>query len=517
MGLLPGRGARDDLAWERGEVQGRPASWCAGGDGPPVVFLHGWALGNRTYRDVVRQLTSRRCRVVAPDLPGFGGTAALPELTLEALGAWVDELMATVGIDEPALVIGHSFGGGVAIKLAHAHPERIRYLVLLNSLGTTDVERPLWSWVFHFSQELLPRPKNVDVLQAVTGDVIGNVLRHPLGLWRTSELARRADLTGELADLRARGVPMLAITTEGDGVIPQAAFEALCAAVGTEGRVVPGRHSWLLADPDHFGEVLANVVEVQVADHRSATALSRAAEVSRLLAGTKVPTALVDEAAPLWLLSEEPAVLAGDLALCHPPLGPGEVRAVARAIEGSAAVRLTVVAADRPGLLADSAAVLAGQDIAVTHASAVTWPEAGLALHALIVVPEDPLDVDGWTRVGADLQAMGAAGSAPAPDFEPAGDAVVTVHGPTADRSLVRIGAPDQLGLFWAICRWFADHDVSIESVHATTVDGTAEDTFVVTGPCDADDLGAHLSRPALRWLRQRRRTLRLVEAASDG
>jgi predicted amino acid-binding ACT domain protein len=388
----------------------------------------------------------------------------------------------------------------------------VRYLVLLNSVGTADVSRPLWSWAYHFSRELLPRPRNVDLLQAISGDVVGNVLRHPLGLWQTSELARRADLTRELADLRAGAVPMLALTTDGDGVIPHVAFDALCAAVGTEGRVVPGRHSWLLADPAHFGQVLANVVEVQVAEHRSVHAVTRAEEVARLLAETEVPRSLVDEAAPLWLLSEEPAVLAGDLALCHPPLAAGEVRAVARSIEASSAVRLTVVAADRPGLLADSAAVLAGRDITITHASAVTWPGAGLAMHALIVVPEDALDDAAWTRIGVDLKAMEARGSVPAPAFEPRGDAIVSVHGPTTERSLVRVTAVDQVGLLWAICRWFADHGVSIESVHATTVDGSAEDTFVVTGACDADDLAEHLSRPALKWLRERQRGLRLLE-----
>src|SRR5207302_3307749 len=58
----------------------------------------------------------------------------------------------------------------------------------------------------------------------------------------------------------------------------------------------------------------------------------------------------------LWLMSAAPAVLAGDLALCHPKLRRDEVRAVARSIAGSDRVRLTVVAADRPGLLADSGA-----------------------------------------------------------------------------------------------------------------------------------------------------------------
>ena len=48
---------------------------------------------------------------------------------------------------------------------------------------------------------------------------------------------------------------------EGDGIIPRASFDALCAAVGSAGTVVPGRHSWLLADPDSFGEVLANSVD----------------------------------------------------------------------------------------------------------------------------------------------------------------------------------------------------------------------------------------------------------------
>ena len=46
--------------------------------------------------------------------------------------------MSRVGIDQPALVIGHSFGGGVAIKLARGHVERIRYLVLLNAKGVDE-------------------------------------------------------------------------------------------------------------------------------------------------------------------------------------------------------------------------------------------------------------------------------------------------------------------------------------------------------------------------------------------
>ena len=43
-----------------------------------VVLLHGWALGQHTYRSVIDAIASQDCRVIAPSLPGFGGTPALP-------------------------------------------------------------------------------------------------------------------------------------------------------------------------------------------------------------------------------------------------------------------------------------------------------------------------------------------------------------------------------------------------------------------------------------------------------
>ena len=106
----------------------------------PVLFLHGWGLGHRAYRRALRRLTARGCRVYAPAMPGFGGTADLPprERSVAGYADWVADFLAEVGVDEPAFVLGHSFGGGVAIRLAHDHPELVRYLVLLNSVGTAS-------------------------------------------------------------------------------------------------------------------------------------------------------------------------------------------------------------------------------------------------------------------------------------------------------------------------------------------------------------------------------------------
>jgi pimeloyl-ACP methyl ester carboxylesterase len=135
----PLRSSSDALTWHKIDVEGRAARYGVGGEpeGAPVLFLHGWALGSRSYKRAIRRLTTRGCRVYAPAMPSFGGTTDLPSDRMDIGGyaAWVDAFLTAVGVDEPALVIGHSFGGGVAIKLAQTHPERVGYLVLLNSVG----------------------------------------------------------------------------------------------------------------------------------------------------------------------------------------------------------------------------------------------------------------------------------------------------------------------------------------------------------------------------------------------
>src|SRR3954463_14283815 len=126
------------FAWRRTWVDNRPALYgVAGGDGMPVVFLHGWALGSRSYRRSIDRLVAQGCPVYAPALPGFGGTPDLPRRRFSFAGYadWVDGFPDAVGVEEKVLLIGHSFGGGVAIKAAHRLPNRVNRLVLINSVG----------------------------------------------------------------------------------------------------------------------------------------------------------------------------------------------------------------------------------------------------------------------------------------------------------------------------------------------------------------------------------------------
>ncbi len=104
------------------------------GRGEPVLLLHGFGGSVYSWREVLPEL-ARRHRVVAIDLYGFGWTDR-PE-TLEpyardgqvqlALGA-----LDALGIDR-AHVMGHSYGGALAMTLAATRPERVRSLVLVDA------------------------------------------------------------------------------------------------------------------------------------------------------------------------------------------------------------------------------------------------------------------------------------------------------------------------------------------------------------------------------------------------
>jgi len=515
-GGSPGPADDPELRWRTTAVQGRRAQYGIGGTGLPVVFLHGWGLGHRAYRSALRELMVCGCRVYAPSLPGFGGTADLPrgQRTIEGYATWVDAFLDTVGLIEPALVVGHSFGGGVATRLAFDRPQRVRYLVLVNSVGGgfrwTSSGRgvrqqsgvPAWASGFGLVRELMSGPDGYRVVEAMSADALGNLIRNPVALAEIGLLARFADLTAELAELGRRELPVLVLTSGDDGVIPLASFDALCAAIGTERTVLDGGHSWLLARPSAFAEVLENIVQIH-ADEDEAVGLTTTAEqLRRLLRHTTVPArsvkALVRGAAPLWLMSEPPAALAGDLALCHPPLAGGEVRAVARPSADAAVHRLTVVAADRPGLLADTAAAVAAEGLSVRSASAATWDD--LALHAMTIRARGSVD---WDALGERLrrEVNGSERAAVRPRFRPTGPARVQLTGVAPGRSIVKVTAPDGLGLLESVARWLSDHGVSIEAARITTRAGTAVDTFLVRGAIDAGELANALS-PARRRAR---------------
>ncbi len=221
--------------------------------------------------------------------------------------------------------------------------------------------------------------------------------------------------------------------------------------------------------------------------------MATVAQLRKGLAATTVPDdvakALIAGASPLWLSSDSAPLLAEDLALCYPELNPAEVRA--RAVAADGGWRLTVVAHDRTGLLADTAEILASADYCVRSASVATWRKLNLALHAITVSGPAPTD-EALDQMGAALRAANG-GTRPGVSFTPVGRAYVQKTGDANGDPMISVVAPDQRGLLAAICRWFAEADASIEAAWITGEE-EANDVFVVRGDVDVADLERRLS-----------------------
>lgn len=256
------------VQWTSVVVDGHRVAYGVTGSGPPALFLHGWGLGPHAYSRPMLAMAAAGCRVYAPALPGFGGTHELKtaDRSFVGYGAWTGRFLDAVGVDHVALAAGHSFGGGVATAFVHADRKRASSLLLANAVGgptwadfpddlRTMVQRPVWDWVHHLSADVMTSPGLVRLLPTLIEDFVPNLIKNPLGMFRTGEFIRRADLLAEIGDIAAAGMPVVVVWSDRDRLVPRSAFDDIRHAAGVDGVVVEGRHTWLISDPVRFGEL----------------------------------------------------------------------------------------------------------------------------------------------------------------------------------------------------------------------------------------------------------------------
>jgi pimeloyl-ACP methyl ester carboxylesterase len=116
------------------ELAGISTAVLEGGEGPPVIFLHGPGEFGAKWMRVIPDLV-RTNRVIAPDLPGHGASG-VPDGALDAgrVLAWLDELVERT-CDSPPVLVGHLLGGAIAARYASEYTDRLSGLVLVGSLG----------------------------------------------------------------------------------------------------------------------------------------------------------------------------------------------------------------------------------------------------------------------------------------------------------------------------------------------------------------------------------------------
>ncbi|MGH3713425.1 MAG: alpha/beta fold hydrolase [Micromonosporaceae bacterium] len=104
-----------------------------GGDGPPIVLLHGLGEFAAVWTRVIPALAEHH-RVIVPDLPGHGASTASGRLDADTVTAWVDALIDQTCRSKPVLA-GHLLGGSIAARYAADHSDRLAHLVLVDTLG----------------------------------------------------------------------------------------------------------------------------------------------------------------------------------------------------------------------------------------------------------------------------------------------------------------------------------------------------------------------------------------------
>ena len=136
-----------------GDLKVRYLDW--GGDGPPLLALHGLASSAHWY-DIVAPLLRDRYRLIAPDQRGHGQTTNAPSgYDWKTLSDDLAGLLDHIGLDEVALM-GHSWGGNVATNFAANFPGRVKRLIMIEGGFLDGRLFPGATWE-SFSQRVRPR------------------------------------------------------------------------------------------------------------------------------------------------------------------------------------------------------------------------------------------------------------------------------------------------------------------------------------------------------------------------
>lgn len=139
------------------------------GEGFPFLILHGWGGSSSSWNVVQDILSKKDYKVISIDLPGFGKTPS-PQAPwgIKDYSNLVLNFIEKLNLGK-IILLGHSFGGRISIKLASLYPEKFKFLILCDSAGIKR-EYNFWQTIifsfaqfgnFLFSKKLLRRFKDI--------------------------------------------------------------------------------------------------------------------------------------------------------------------------------------------------------------------------------------------------------------------------------------------------------------------------------------------------------------------
>ena len=228
------------------------------GEGPIVVFLHGLVGLNEHWHRVVNSISDRvRCVTLEMPLLQLRGV----DCSISAVSAMTMQFLDKY-IGEPAVLVGNSFGGHVALRVTHERPELVSALVLAGSSGLIERTvvrgapvRPSREWLVEkigelFYDKSMMNPEDVERAHKLLNERGG-----ARAMVRLSKSARRDNMTDDLGEIHQ---PTLLIWGREDVVTPPSAGQGFMELM-PDARLFwidDCGHAPMIESPGPFGEAM---------------------------------------------------------------------------------------------------------------------------------------------------------------------------------------------------------------------------------------------------------------------
>ncbi len=240
---------------------------------PTLVLLHGFPFDSSIWREVTALLPPDLGDILTPDQPGFGGTAAPTDFSLDAQAEWLDAYLTGHQVKK-AVLAGHSMGGYLALAYAARYPQKVAGLALIHSTSAADSVEKQQSrneQIAHLeangARRLVPKliepligPKHAARLAGPIAEYVARAAALP-----TATLAGTIGALRDRPDradvLRNATFPVLILAGTHDPVVPPDAARAQQALVEKGAQLVEAAdsgHMAMLEEPAVVAEALGD-------------------------------------------------------------------------------------------------------------------------------------------------------------------------------------------------------------------------------------------------------------------
>ncbi len=246
---------------QNASINGRDTAYWAAGQGNPLVLLHGFAGDHRGLLGLAEQFPDRK--VIIPDLPGFGESQPLDDLSFESYAGWLNDFLRTLKLG-PVELIGHSYGATVALATAAGYPQTFDSLSLLNPLTSAGRMYALgahltWKPVIYWSDRLVAHTRDKTVIRRIIAEDYQNFARADR---RTLAQSLRAYRSFDALTVgRQIKTPTHIIGAKGDMVVKPRQLRKLAEQIpAAQLQILPGGHFLPIEEPATTAVVIKSLL-----------------------------------------------------------------------------------------------------------------------------------------------------------------------------------------------------------------------------------------------------------------